>query len=251
MKDWTIHHGDCIEVLRTLENESVDAVITDPPYGTTACGWDAVIPFKPMWEELKRISKPDSAICLFGSQPFTAALIASNFPMFRYEWIWDKSVGMGQNAKRMPIKVHENLVVFSRLASRYYPQFGIKEHFRPFPKTYKTELMDLSKCSRDLEHLESGKKFPTSVIAISGRSEEINPLNRVHPTQKPVELLCYLVRTYTNEGETVLDFTMGSGSTGVASLLEGRKFIGIEKDAKYFRIAERRLKATLHQPSLI
>lgn len=237
-------HGDAIEEMKKIPDNSIDFCLTDPPYGTTACKWDYVIPFAPMWKELHRIVKPNSAIALFGSEPFSSALRMSNIKNYKYDWVWDKTFGMGQNAKHMPIKAHENICVFYKKKSLYIPQMENKIHRRPIPKTYKTELMDLSKCNRDLEHLASGLKYPISIIQISSRVAECNPLNRVHPTQKPVELLEYLIKTYTLENETVLDFTMGSGSTGVACINTGRNFIGIEKDDNYFNIAEKRIYET-------
>ncbi len=229
--------GDCLERMKEIESGSVDMILTDPPYGTTACKWDSIIPLEPMWEQLKRIIKPNGAIVMTASQPFTTTLIASNMDMFRYELIWDKTFGMGQNAKRMPIKSHENICIFYKKLPIYNPQMEEKEHFRPPPKTYKTELMDLSSCGRDLKHLASGLKYPVSIYRLSSRVAECNPIHRIHPTQKPVELMEYLIKTYTNEGETVLDFTMGSGTTGVACVNTGRKFIGIELDPTYYGIA--------------
>lgn len=245
--NYELHHGDCLEVMRTIPDASVDCVLTDPPYGTTACKWDSVIPFEPMWEQLKRIAKPKAAICLFGSQPFTSALVMSNPKMFRYEWIWHKNTTSGfVTALKQPLRNHENVLVFYSEQPFYH---------------YEKELRDLSASSRqrmeyDFTTLCGGSeiyglekvrfipeskthRYPTSVK----KFDSVPVANgRTHPTQKPVELLRYLIRTYTNEGETVLDFTMGSGSTGVACELEGRKFIGIEKDDEYFRIATERIE---------
>lgn len=198
-----------------------------------------------MWEQLKRIAKDRAAIVLFGSEPFSSHLRMSNIKDYKYDWIWDKTFGMGQNAKAMPIKSHENMTVFYSKPPTYNPQMETKKHFRPFPKTYKTELMDLSSCKRDVEHLKSGLKYPVSIYSLSSRSSECNPLHRLHPTQKPVALLEYLIKTYTQEGETVLDFTMGSGSTGVACKNLNRNFIGIELDPNYFEIAEKRINENL------
>jgi DNA modification methylase len=228
--------------MKEIESGSVDMVLADVPYGTTACKWDSIIPLEPMWEQLKRIIKPNGAIVMTASQPFTTTLIASNMKMFRYELIWDKTFGMGQNAKKMPIKSHENICVFYSKPPTYNPQMTKKEHFRPPPTTYKTEIMDLSSCKRDLKHLASGMKYPVSIHRFSSRMAECNPANRVHPTQKPVALMEYLIKTYTSEGETVLDFTAGSFTTGVACVNLNRKFIGIEMDENYFDIGVNRIK---------
>ncbi len=236
-------HGDCLELMKDIPDGSVDMCMTDPPYQITACKWDSIIPLEPMWEHLKRVIKPNGAIVMTASQPFTTTLIASNMKMFRYELIWDKTFGMGQNAKRMPIKSHENICVFYSKPPTYNPQMTKKEHIRPTPKTYKTEIMDLSSCSRDLKHLASGLKYPVSVYRLSSRTAECNPLNRIHPTQKPVALMEYLIKTYTSVGDTILDFCIGSGTTAVAAINTGRNCIGIEKDEHYYKVAQDRISA--------
>ena len=225
--------GDCLELMKDIPDGSVDAIITDPPYGTTACKWDSVIPFEPMWAELKRIIKPNGAIVLFGSQPFTSALVMSNVKMFKYEWVWNKSLaGNGILAKKQPLKIHENVVVFN--SNIYIPEMrkgkarwkgGIKDKHGTFSNAEAPKVW-------------SDEYYPTSIIDISGAGMRSG---RVHPTQKPVALMEYLVKTYTNEGETVLDFTMGSGSTGVACVNTNRNFIGIELDSEYFNIAKERI----------
>ena len=230
--------GDCLEVMKSIPDGSVDAIITDPPYGTTACKWDSVIPFEPMWEQLKRIIKPNGAIVLFGSQPFTSALVMSNPKMFRYEWIWDKHMATGfLDAKKRPLKVHENILVFYKKLPKYNPIFTQGSPYtRPKPtKLFKGYRQDLLKVETTNA---SGKRYPKTIIDISNAKQK----GKIHPTQKPVALMEYLIKTYTNEGETVLDFTMGSGSTGVACKNTGRNFIGIELDEKYFEIAKKRIK---------
>jgi DNA modification methylase len=242
-----LHQGDCLEILPTLPAASIDAIITDPPYGTTACKWDAVIPFEPMWKELKRVIKPRGAIVLFGSQPFTSALVMSNPEWFKYEWIWNKSLGSNHlNAPFQPMKCHENVCIFSSASSTfsksgsmtYNPQ---KSSGEPYSKPNKAASMrkDIYRSIYRSQGVinTSGERYPLSVIDISNA----NRRERIHPTQKPVALLEYLIKTYTNEGETVLDFTMGSGTAGVACVNTGRDFIGIEKDPDYFAIAERRI----------
>jgi len=244
-----VFNADCLDVMATLPDASIDCVLTDPPYGTTACKWDSVIPFEPMWKELKRIAKPKAAICLFGSQPFTSALVMSNSKMFRYEWIWDKTHSSNfALANKMPMKSHENILVFAHESSTYYP---VKSS-RNKPKDYsgcdytgrRSIGMPYDGLANDVCRIVRTDNFPMSVIKVSSQSGDCNNVNRVHPTQKPVELLRYLIRTYTLEGQTVLDFTMGSGSTGVACELENRNFIGIEKDAGYFEIAKSRINET-------
>ena len=233
--------GDCLELMKDIPDGSVDAIITDPPYGTTACKWDSIIPFEPMWEQLRRIIKPNGAIVLFGSQPFTSALVMSNPKMFKYEWIWEKTRPTGFfTAKKMPMKIHENILVFYKKQPAYSP-IKVKadeskiDRRKTLTSTYSPYLGVTKGRVRD-----SGMRYPLSIQKIKSISEKGQ-----HPTQKPVPLLEYLIRTYTNEGETVLDFTMGSGSTGVACKNTGRNFIGIEKDEKYFEIAKKRIEEQL------
>lgn len=248
-KPYQLHHGDCLEVMRTMEDNSIDAIVTDPPFGTTACKWDSVIPFEPMWEQLKRIAKPTSAVCLFGSQPFTSALVMSNPKMFRYEWIWKKERPTNPlNCKKQPPKYHENIVVFYQKQPLFIPSFieRKKENKRNnTPRNY----ADATKISTN--------KY--SEMVLSGTNNNIYQPNilefsmqrGLHPTQKPVELLCYLIKTYTQENETVLDFTMGSGSTGVACMIENRKFIGIEKEKEYYDIAKQRIESEINKHPLL
>jgi site-specific DNA-methyltransferase (adenine-specific) len=241
---YTLWNDECLQAMKRIPDGSVDMVMCDLPYGTTACKWDTVIAFEPLWAAYRRVCKKNAAIVLTASQPFTSALVMSNVKDFRYSLVWDKTLGMGQNAKKMPIKSHEDVNVFyTEAGGTYNPQMEIKVHKRPLPTKFKTELMDLSKCSRDEAHHFSDNKYPVSVIRLSSRSAECNPIHRVHPTQKPVALMEYLIKTYTNEGELVLDNTMGSGTTGVACGNLGRRFIGIEQDEKYFTIAQARISA--------
>jgi site-specific DNA-methyltransferase (adenine-specific) len=243
--DYRLIHGDCLEVLPTLEAGSVDAVITDPPYGTTACKWDSVIPFDPMWAGIKHVIKRNAAVVLFGSQPFTSALVMSNPKWFKYEWIWDKvNLFTNQmNAKQRPMRQHENAAVFYQEVPTYNPQW---RQGKPY-KTQRKGLIEVFTVTRRNGENLTGLMYPGTVLSVPGRLPNEQGL---HPTQKPVALLEYLIRTYTNEGETVLDFTMGSGSTGVACLNTGRRFIGIEKDAAYFAIAEQRLAQAAQQTRL-
>ena len=220
--------GDCLEKMRDIPDGSVDAIITDLPYGTTACSWDTVIPFEPLWEQYKRIIKPKGAVVLFGSQPFTTDLINSNRKDFRYCWIWDKRIaGNPMLANHQPMKIHEDICVFSGDPHNYYPQ-KIKGRFRK-KGGGKGGIFGAT------DSKENDDYFPESILDFS------NAERKPHPTQKPVPLLEYLIRTYTNEGETVLDSCMGSGTTGVACVHTRRNFIGIEKDETYFKIAQERI----------
>ncbi|MFM2332341.1 MAG: Prochlorococcus phage [Pseudomonadota bacterium] len=231
-------HGDCLELMKTIPDNSVDMVLTDPPYGTTACKWDSVIDFDLMWQQLKRIIKPNGAIVLFGSQPFTSNLIMSNPKMFKYEQIWDKNKGtQPQLANIQPMKSHENILVFGKGKINYYPQKTKGEPYTRDNKQCHTEH-SLSKGLKPIKQVNTGFRFPKTVLMYP---RDFSAQTRLHPTQKPVALLEYLIKTYTQEGETVLDFTMGSGSTGVACVNTNRKFIGIEMDDKYFAIAKERL----------
>jgi site-specific DNA-methyltransferase (adenine-specific) len=220
-------HGDCLDVMKTIPDASIDAIITDPPYGTTACKWDSVIPFEPMWKELNRIIKNNGAIVLFGSEPFSSALRISNIKQYKYDWVWDKKKGGNPLlSKIQPIKVHENILIFN--SKIYYP-IMINRDKPKFRGNNKNTISETTNNSF-VENKMYTQKYPKSILEISNASQ----MNKVHPTQKPKELLEYLVKTYTQENETVLDFTMGSGTTGVACKNLNRNFIGIEKDDKYF-----------------
>jgi site-specific DNA-methyltransferase (adenine-specific) len=241
---YTLHLGDCLDVLPTIASGSIDAVIADPPYGTTACKWDSVIPLGPMWAELKRVIKPRAAIVLFGTQPFTSALITSNPDWFKYEWIWDKKApGNVFSANKMPLKYHENIFVFYGRQPTYNPQrwIGLPNHTRTTRKAYGS-LYGSPPCTPSDT---SGLKYPRSIIEVQKHSST----ESLHPTQKPVALMSYLIRTYTNAGETVLDFCYGSGTTGVAALMEGRNFVGMEKDAGYYALGATRIEQV--QPLLV
>jgi site-specific DNA-methyltransferase (adenine-specific) len=239
--------GDCLEWMSEIPDGSVDMVMADPPYQTTNCHWDSMIPLEPMWEHLKRVIKPNGAIVMTASQPFTTTLIASNMKMFKYCWVWDKSRAVGfPNAKNKPMNKHEDVIVFSfgncanRCKNRmtYNPQDLIEVNKRV--SGIKTCVADsgghrFGRPSHKAERIQQYTNFPNSVLSIK------NEGNTVHPTQKPVALMEYLIKTYTNEGETVLDFAMGSGTTGVACKNLNRTFIGIELDEKYFEIASERI----------
>ena len=232
-----LHLGDCLGVMKEIPDKSVDAIICDLPYGTTACKWDSVIPFEPLWAQYKRIIKDNGAIVLFASQPFTSALVMSNTKWFKYKWIWNKrKAGNIFLAKYQPMKIHEDIVVFSNGSCNYYPIMEQREKVKT-SKNYGTgESMGGSKEKEDKVYTYTHKN-PVSIIDVSNASQK----GKVHPTQKPVDLLEYLVKTYTNQGDTVLDNCMGSGTTGVACKNLNRKFIGIEQDPSYFKIAKGRI----------
>ena len=227
-------YGDCLEIMAQIPDGSVDMVLCDLPYGTTACKWDSVIPFDALWAEYRRVAKKNSAIVLTASQPFTTALVASNMREFRYAWVWEKSRFANQMlAKKQPLKIHEDIVVFSKEPHFYYPQ-GLIE-CNKITKQGEKITDNNGGGSRKTEYLQTHTNYPRSILRFASEG------NTIHPTQKPVALMEYLIRTYTNEGETVLDNCMGSGTTGVACVNTGRNFIGIEQDDKYFAIAKQRI----------
>ena len=230
-----LYKGDCLEVMDKLieDGVKVDAIITDPPYGTTACKWDTVIPFDEMWLRLNKLIKPNGAIVLFGSEPFSSALRMSNIKNYKYDWVWDKKIPSGMSyARFQPMRQHELISVFnSRI---YYPQMIKRD------KPIKSGGMSKGETTNN-ERLKALKKTydyknPTSII-IENKIRK----DSLHPTQKPVALMEYLIKTYTNKGELVLDFTMGSGTTGVACVNTNRNFIGVELDEKYFNMAKERI----------
>ena len=236
--------GDCLEKMKSIPDKSIDMILCDLPYGTTACEWDTIIPFEPLWEQYKRIIKDNGAIVLTASQPFTSALVMSNIKMFKYEWIWDKKLPTGHlNAKRMPLKRHENILIFGKGNIKYIPQTILRENIREDKAggvisdgTGKSAFGKHSKVAGKYTHRQ-----PTTIQEFSNA----NKTNVLHPTQKPVALFEYLIKTYTNEGDLVLDNCMGSGTTGVACKNLNRNFIGIEKDENYFKIAEKRINENL------
>ena len=255
---FTLHNGDCLQVMPTIPSGSIDAIITDLPYGTTACEWDSIIPLAPMWEQVKRVLKPTGTFITTASQPFTSVLIASNLEMFKYEIILNKVLPSGfLNAKNRPMKLHENIVVFSlgtiangsQNLMTYNPQMWRSTSYK------KTKIKDprvgyVERGNRTPFELNpsisNGERYPVSILEYSFADRS----NAIHPTQKSVDLYRYLIRTYTNEGETVLDICMGSGTTIEAAEMEGRNSIGIEKDAGYFQIAEKRAKSAVLQQRL-
>jgi site-specific DNA-methyltransferase (adenine-specific) len=241
MSEITLLCGDCLEIMPTLP--SVDAILTDIPYGTTACKWDTVIPFPDLWRVVKYVLKPKGVFVTTASQPFTSALVMSNPDWFRYEWIWDKQRGSDfLNANRKPLESHDDIIIFSQNGHQYNPQYWYAKPYKRTPNG--TQSDNYGKRKTAYTESKDGKRFPKTVIGFPRDG------NRIHPTQKPVALYEYLIRTYTNEGDTVLDMCMGSGTTGVACVNTNRNFIGIEKDPTYFAIAEKRIKEAQAQLTL-
>ena len=237
--------GDCLELMNKLPNQSIDLILCDLPYGTTACKWDVIIPFEPLWKQYNRIIKDNGAVVLFGSQPFTSKLIQSNLKNFRYELIWEKQQGTNPMfSKKGILKKHENICIFYKKQPTYNPQmsYGNKNY-----SAFSSEDKNIGEVYGDLKskHREcnDGSRYPTSIIKFNTER------TKIHPTQKPVALLEWLIKTYSNEGDLTLDNCMGSGSTGVACINTNRKFIGIELDENYFQIATDRINE-VYQNSL-
>jgi site-specific DNA-methyltransferase (adenine-specific) len=227
-------HGNCLEEMKEIESGSIDMVLADPPYGTTACKWDSIIHLELMWEQLNRVIKKNGAIVLTASQPFTTTLISSNMKMFKYCWVWNKKrVSNPAMAKKQPLRDVEDVIVFS--TSRYYPQ-GLMACTKQLGGN-KAGRKGLSTAIKRNDYIQEFTNYPRTLLSVSADNYGKNCF---HPTQKPVALMEYLIKTYTNKNEIVLDFTMGSGSTGVACKNLNRNFIGIELDEKYFKIAQER-----------
>lgn len=244
----TIHCGDCLDFMPQIAEKNVDMVLCDLPYGTTSCKWDVVIPFDQLWSQYKRICKPNAAIVLFGKQPFTSHLILSNQDWFRYEMIWEKTrVGNSMQLGKQPAAIHENILVFYDKTPVFNDQkFKVEEKY-----------IDKRKSIRDSYYKSEHYSGVMKRKADDGwrHAQSVLPFNSVwhkdmHPCEKPVELLQYLIRTYTNENDVILDNTIGSGSTIVAAIRDKRRYIGIEKDEHYFEVAEERINNILKQPTL-
>ena len=238
MTDWQVITGDCLEVMPTLAPGSVDAILTDLPYGTTACSWDSVIPFAPMWAAIKHVLKPCGVFVTTASQPFTSALVMSNVKWFRYEWVWEKNIGTRfLDAKRKPLLFHENIIVFSVNGHTYNPQMiTVKPRY-----VTRSGKADQYNDYIPVNSHNGGKNYPRTIVRMA------RELGTGHPTQKPVALYEYLIRTYTNEGELVLDMCAGSGTTGVAAINTGRRVICIEQREDYADIARARIAKAAEQ----
>lgn len=235
-----IYLGDCLDLMAQIPDKSVDMILCDLPYGTTACKWDVIIPFDKLWEQYKRIIKDNGAIVLFGGQPFTSLLIGSNLTQFKYSWVWDKVRPVGVHVSKIrPMQQTEDIVVFGEGKIKYNPQMGKRDKPRKGSKEYgRTSIIGGEVINNGKENTIYTETFPRNLIKFSNASNK----NRFHPTQKPVELCEYLIKTYSNEGDLILDNCAGSGSTLVAAKNLNRQFIGIEKEEKYFKIAQERLE---------
>ena len=237
MSNINLYQGECLEIMKQIKDKSIDMILCDLPYGTTKCKWDVVIPFEPLWEQYNRIIKDNGAIALFGSEPFSSKLRISNLRMYKYDWIWKKTKAQGfLNSKKMPLKDYENICVFYKRLPVYNPQGIIYGNFQNDRKSKYIKGEDIYGKEKEfgISHMSN---FPKQIIEFSNPSGK----GQLHPTQKPVELLEYLIKTYTNENDLVLDNCMGSGSTGVACKNLNRNFIGIELDENYFNIAKERI----------
>ena len=236
----TIIHGDCLKVMPSIADKSIDMILCDLPYGTTSCAWDTIIAFEPLWQQYKRVCKDNAAIVLFGSQPFTSKLIMSNLDMFKYALVWNKNkCGSPGLAKRRPLKTHEDILIFSKGVETYNAQMEKGEAYIRHPTgKCRTNGHGFGFSHNTKTYINDGTRYPKSILNIS---RDFSAQQQIHPTQKPVPLCKYLISTYTNVGELVLDNACGSGSTCVAAKQLGRHFIGIEKYKKYVNIAGRAL----------
>ena len=236
--NFELWQGDCLELMKDIPEKSADCIITDLPYGTTQCKWDTIIPFEPLWKQYNRIIKDNGAIVLFGTEPFSSHLRLSNLKNYKYDWIWDKVKGTGfLNAKRQPMRNHELGSVFYKKQCTYNPQ---KTYGHKMKKSYRSKDLQTDvygEMKNDYTY-ESTERYPRSIQVFSTDTQNLS----LHPTQKPVALIEYLIKTYTNDGELVFDSCMGSGTTGVACINTNRRFIGIELDNNYFEIAKERIE---------
>ncbi len=233
-----IHLGDCLEIMKQIPNGSIDAIVCDLPYGTTQNKWDSIIPFDKLWLQYERIIKENGAIILTAQQPFTSALIVSNLKMYKYNWVYQKNKSTGfLNAKKQPLNDYEDVCVFYKKQCTYNPQMvaAEKSYKRGFVKRKKSDCYGEEK---DFEQLETGLRYPKRIQYFNNNKTQ----EQKHSTQKPIELMEYLVKTYTNENEMVLDNCIGSGTTAIACMNTNRNFIGIEKDENYFNVANKRIK---------
>ena len=236
MQNIQLLFGECLDKLTEISDNSVNMIMADLPYGTTACKWDSIIPLEPLWKELKRVTTDNSAMVFTAQQPFTTALAASNLNDFRYEWIWEKPQGTNPlNAKVMPLKSHENILVFYKAKPIYNPQMWISTPYSGFKNHNKKIGEVYGNIGSQHRDNPTGERYPKSILKFKQEKG-------FHPTQKPVKMMEYMIKTYTNEGHLVLDSTMGSGTTGVACVNTNRNFIGIEMDSEYFEVSKSRIK---------
>lgn len=240
-----LHQGDCLRLLPSIPDNSIDMVLADPPYGTTQCKWDSVIDLAAMWRELERVCKPNAAIVMTAAQPFTAQLVCSNMGMFKYEIIWEKGNATGfLNAKKQPLRAHESVLVFYRQQPTYNPQMTHGHNRKTALRVDRgVKPSDVYGGQAGVTSYDSTSRYPRSVQFFSSDKQRTN----LHPTQKPVALMEWLVRTYTEPGDRVLDFCMGSGTTGVACINTDREFIGMEMDAEIFQVAASRIGSSMNK----
>jgi site-specific DNA-methyltransferase (adenine-specific) len=246
METSNILQGDCLELMKDMPNETIDMVLCDLPYGTTQCKWDTVIPFDKLWEQYERIIKPNGVIVLTASQPFTSALVMSNIKMFKYDWVWRKPKGVGHlNAKKQPMRDKEDILVFYKKQPTYNPQWSwgepysnLKSGKNATPST--SEITGKYMNGAEFRNGSDGRRYPKQVLEFG-----VVERGTLHPTQKPVALFEYLIKTYTNEGDLVLDNCAGSGTTGVACINTNRRYILMEKDEKYFEIINKRINGNI------
>ncbi len=242
MSSIRLMQGDCLKKLKKIPDQSVDMIMVDLPYGTTACKWDVIIPLEPMWLQIKRVIKKGGAVVMTASQPFTSVLVSSNLKMFKYEWIWHKNKASGHlNAKKMPMKAHESVVVFGEGKLRYYPQMTTGHNPQNYAKNNK-KVSDVYGMEKPTVSGGSTERYPRSVLDIPVLNNDHSKGKRYHPTQKPEELMRYFIETYTQVGDTVLDFTMGSGTTMVVCKKLKRNGIGIELEQAMYDTAKQRIR---------
>lgn len=248
MSEIKLYLGDCLNIMNNIPDHSVDMVLCDLPYGTTSCSWDTIIPFEPLWEQYHRVCKDNAVIALFASQPFTSMLVMSNIKEFRHEWIWIKNRGSNfANTVREPMKEHEEILIFSKGKWTYNKQMQERTGGGLDRAKYNVSWRTSSDNYRKFDDRENNQ---IGELRVPSSWQKFNTETGMHPTQKPVELCEYLIRTYSNVGDTILDSCMGSGTTGIACLHTDRNFIGIEKEQKYFEIAQDRLNKEQQSQSL-
>lgn len=250
IKSNTIFLGDCLEIMKNIPDKSIDMILCDPPFGSTTCSWDIIIPFEPLWKEYNRIIKDNGAILLFGTEPFSSMLRLSNLDMYRYDIVWDKmSTTNFANAKKMPLSCTENISVFYKRLPTYNPIMSdadpkkVRDLYVPLENKSETNIFHSGITKKYSDGYDKTKRYPTKLIRFSSREAECNAHNKIHPAQKPVRMLEYLIQLYSNEDDVILDNCMGVGSTGVAAINLKRKFIGIEKNYEYFQYCKQRLQS--------
>ncbi|MFA7070524.1 MAG: site-specific DNA-methyltransferase [Sulfurimonas sp.] len=245
VKPNSLIHGDCLQVMKFIEDKSIDMILCDLPYGIVACAWDTIIPLESLWEQYKRIIKKNGVICLTAVQPFTSELVMSNKKWFKYEWIWEKSNGTNFfNCTKMPLRAHENILIFYANSITYNPQKTIGNKYKKkqgrVPEIYSNSIYDKTTTDNT-----DGSRFPKTILKVN-----YDNMDKIHPTQKPISLFDYLIKTYTNEKDVVLDNCAGSGTTAIAAIRLNRNYILIEKELTYYELAKKRIEAELRQTTI-